>query len=57
MGGFDGQAPCPPVVGYSQEMQTRAALEVEGLPKGAIIAGMLSDYSVMRDQARLCLSQ
>jgi len=48
---------CPPVVHYNRETQDRAALEVEGLPDGAALTGMLSDYSVMRDQARRCLSQ
>ena len=55
MGGSDIRPnTCPPVVVYSQQTQSRAALEVEGLPEGAVIAGMLSDYSVIRDQARLC---
>ena len=40
------------MVQYDPEMQERAALEMEGLPEGAAITGMLSDYSVMRDQAR-----
>jgi hypothetical protein len=35
-------------------MQDRAALEVKGLPDGAAVIVMLSDYSVMRDQARAC---
>lgn len=43
---------CPPVVQYDRETQNRAALEVEGMPEGAAITGMLSDYSVMRNQAR-----
>ena len=58
MGGSDrAQLVCPPVVRYNRETQDRAALEVEGLPNGAALTGMLSDYSVMRDQARRCLSQ
>jgi len=48
---------CPPVVEYNRETQDRAALEVEGLPESAAITGMLSDYSVIRDQAHRCLSQ
>ncbi len=57
MGGSDrlGQV-CPPVVEYSTADQVRAADEVEALPEGAVIVRMLSDYSVMRDQARICLS-
>lgn len=45
---------CPPVVEYSTADQVRAADEVEALPEGAVIVRMLSDYSVMRDQARAC---
>ncbi|RDD69917.1 hypothetical protein DVR11_19345 [Paracoccus versutus] len=45
---------CPPVVEYSQELQARAADELDLLPDGSAIAEMLSDYSVMRDQARAC---
>ena len=45
---------CPPVVEYSREFQARAADELGMLPEGSAIAGMLSDYSVMRDQARSC---
>jgi len=44
---------CPPVVQYNRETQERAALEVEGLPEGAAITGMLSDYAVLRDQASM----
>jgi len=46
---------CPPVVQYNRETQERAALEVEGLPEGAAITGMLSDYAVLRDQVRACM--
>jgi hypothetical protein len=42
---------CPPVVGYG-ELQAQAAAEVGGLPAGSAVAGRLSDYAVMRDQAR-----
>ena len=45
---------CPPVVEYSREFQARAADELDLLPDGSAIAEMLSDYSVMRDQARAC---
>jgi len=48
------QLVCPPVVDYNRETQDRAALEVEDLPNSAAITGMLSDYSVMREQARAC---
>ena len=54
MDGSETGAPCPPVVEYSAADQTRAALEVEALPEGAVIARMLSDFAVLRDQARAC---
>jgi len=54
MGGFEGQAPCPPVVEYSAADQLRAADEVDALPEGAMIVRMLSDFAVLRDQARAC---
>jgi uncharacterized protein (DUF111 family) len=47
-------ATCPPVVEYGREFQARAAEEVALLPQGSAIAVMLSDYAVMRDQARAC---
>ncbi len=46
---------CPPVVEYSQAEQTQAADEIAPLPQNAVIIGWLSDYSVMRDQARNCV--
>ena len=46
---------CPPVVEYSREFQARAAEELGMLPDGSVVAEMLADYSVMRDQARACL--
>ena len=47
-------AACPTVVGYDAELQERAAAEVEALPEGSAVAELLSDYAVMRDQARAC---
>ena len=54
--GFEtgGVGACPPVVEYSREFQARAAEELARLPKGSMIAEMLSDFAVMRDQARTC---
>lgn len=49
-------AACPPVVEYQAEFQRRAAAEVEALPAGAAIEGMLADYHVLRRQARACNS-
>ena len=54
MGGSDTRAPCPPVVDYTTADQARAADEVAALPEGAVIIQMLSDYAVLRDQARVC---
>ncbi len=54
MGGFDTRTPCPPVVDYSAADQVRAAEEVGTLPEGAVVVAMLSDYAVLRDQARAC---
>jgi len=41
-------------VEYSAADQARAAAEIEGLPESAVIVRMLSDYAVLRDQARAC---
>ena len=54
MGASETRAPCPPVVEYTAADQARAADEVEALPEGAVIVRMLSDYAVLRDQARAC---
>ena len=55
--GFEanGLAACPPVVEYSRELQAQAAEELALLPEGSAISEMLSDYAVMRDQARGCI--
>jgi hypothetical protein len=42
------------VVDYTAADQARAADEVEALPEDAVIVRMLSDYAVLRDQARAC---
>ncbi|SLN77099.1 hypothetical protein [Roseisalinus antarcticus] len=54
--GSDGSGPgaCPPIVEYSREFQARAAEELAQLPHGPAIGEMLSDYAVMREQARRC---
>jgi hypothetical protein len=54
MGGSDTRAPCLPVVDYTAADQARAADEVAALSEGAVIVRMLTDYAVMRDQARAC---
>jgi hypothetical protein len=50
----EAHSTCPPVVDYNAADQVRAAAEVEALPEGAMIVRMLSDYAVLRDQARAC---
>ena len=50
-------AVCPPVVEYDPEFRARAADELVLLPDGSAVGDMLSDYAVMRDQARACRSQ
>jgi hypothetical protein len=42
------------VVEYGREFQAWAAEELALLPEGSMIAEMLSEYAVMRDQARAC---
>jgi hypothetical protein len=41
-------------VEYSAEFQARAAEELALLPGGSAVVEMLSDYAVMREQARAC---
>jgi hypothetical protein len=50
----DARALCPPVVPYSTTDQARVAAEIAVLPDGAVVVRMLSDYAVLRDQARAC---
>jgi hypothetical protein len=47
-------AVCPPVVDYGLEMQMQAAVELELLPAASAVEALLTDYAVMRDQARAC---
>lgn len=54
MGGSEARAPCPPIVEYTTADRVRAADGVEVLADGAVIVRMLSDYTVLRDQARAC---
>ena len=49
-----GHGGCPPVVEYSEEFQAQAAEELARLPEDAALVGMISDYAVMREQARAC---
>ena len=58
MAGSDrpGSVACPPVIDYPAALQAAAAAEVDALPEGSAVAVLLSDYAVMRDQARACRS-
>jgi hypothetical protein len=42
------------VVDYTSAEQAHAASEVAALAEGAVLFRMLSDYAVLRDQARAC---
>ncbi len=56
MVGFDGgrSGTYMPVVEHSRAELAGAAKEVVALPEGAVVVGMLSDYAVMREQAKAC---
>ncbi|MDO5757946.1 MAG: hypothetical protein Q4P24_10590 [Rhodobacterales bacterium] len=54
MDGSNAGVLCPPVMPYSATDQARAAAEVATLPEGTVVIRMLSDYAVMREQARAC---
>ena len=58
MGGSDrpAVAVCPPVGRYGAEFQDRAADEMQALSEGSAVETLLSDYAVMRDQARARLA-
>jgi hypothetical protein len=55
MDSSDTRVQCPPVVPYSATDEVRAAAEVSGMPEGAMVVRMLSDYAVLRDQVRACM--
>jgi len=44
------------VVTYSADEQRQVVEEIEALPEGAVIIDWLTDYAVLRDQARACQS-
>jgi len=45
---------CPPVVEYDAGFQAKAAAEVLALRDGSAVLEMLSDFAVVREQARSC---
>jgi hypothetical protein len=49
-----GSGTCPPAIEYTREFQTRVAEDLVLLPDPSAVAEILSDYAVMRDQARTC---
>lgn len=49
-----GGAVCPPIAEYSRQFQARAAEDLALLPEASAVIEMLSDYAVMREQARAC---
>lgn len=50
----DTQARCPPIVDYNTNDQASAGVEVETLSEASMVVRMLSDYAVLREQARAC---
>lgn len=55
-GGSDtgGLAVCPPVAEYDQAFRERAVAELELLPNGSAVEGMLVDYAVLRAHSMGC---
>jgi hypothetical protein len=45
---------CPRVVVYSRGSQAQAEEELAMLPERSAVAEMISDYAVIREQARPC---
>jgi len=45
---------CPPVIEYDTGFLAKAAEEVQVLPEESAVVEMLSDFAVMREQARRC---
>lgn len=43
---------CPPIVNYSSEKQKKFAEELQALPKDSALAGVIVDYSKLRDSCR-----
>jgi outer membrane murein-binding lipoprotein Lpp len=45
---------CPALVEYDQATRNRAADEIERLPPGSALAGMIADYAALRAAVRAC---
>ena len=54
--GFEatGSAACPPVAEYSREIRNRAMGELALLPERSAVVEMMADYTVLREQVRIC---
>jgi Tfp pilus assembly protein PilP len=49
-----GISNCATVFNYTAEQQRRAADELDALPADSVLATMISDYGVIRAEARAC---
>jgi hypothetical protein len=45
---------CPRLIAYTDAEQEQAADELLMLPKGSVIARMIGDYGVVRNEIRVC---
>jgi len=45
---------CPPTSEYSQAEQAQAADEVATLSEDSVLIGWLADFSMLREQVRIC---
>lgn len=45
---------CPALVEYDQATRNRAADEIDRLPPGSALAGMIADYAALRAGVRAC---
>lgn len=45
---------CPPLAEYTPEQQVIAADELQAMPRDSMIARMIGDYGVLRQQVRAC---
>lgn len=48
---------CPSLVDYTPEEQNQAADELESISPSSLIARMIGDYGVLREQVRACYEQ
>lgn len=45
---------CPTLFDYSEAEQAHAADELDALPEGSVIARLVGDYGVVRNEIRAC---